>query len=311
LEDWINKNIHNTDVKDLVKMFSRITTYANDIETQSAGATIIQLQIAFAGGVIYLDGGWQTLVNGLTAAAQEAGVKILTGKRVRKIENVNNSTSLPWLIHLSDGNTISSQALIMAVGPKDVYDLLKQSSLVSSSFLSQMVKGTNPVRAATLDIALTTLPKPNVFGVYGVDNPLYLSTHSAFARLAPNGGALIHAMKYLGSSIPSDPKAVREELEKLMDLIQPGWRKVVVKERFLPNMVVYNALVSASQGGIYGRLDVKVPGTENLYIVGDWVGPEGLLADASLSSAKRAAEKILKIANEKEKLVAHSISQSY
>jgi phytoene dehydrogenase-like protein len=118
-------------------------------------------------------------------------------------------------------------------------------------------------------------------------------------------------MKYLGSSIPSDPKADRKELEKLMDLIQPGWRKVVVKERFLPNMVVYNALVSASQGGIYGRPDVKVPGTENLYIVGDWVGPEGLLADASLSSAKRAAEKILKLGNEKEKLIAHSIPQSY
>ena len=59
LEDWINKNIHNADVKDLVKMLSRITTYANDIETQSAGTTITQLQIAFAGGVIYLDGGWQ------------------------------------------------------------------------------------------------------------------------------------------------------------------------------------------------------------------------------------------------------------
>ena len=258
-----------------------------------------------------MDGGWQTLVNGLTAAAQDAGVKILTGKRVIRIENVDSNISQPWLVRLSDGNTISSQALIMAVGPKDAYDLLKQSSLVSSSFLSQIVEGANPIRAATLDIALTTLPMPNVFGAYGVDNPLYLSTHSAFARLAPNGGALIHVMKYLGSSIQPDPKADREELEKLMDLVQPGWRKVVVKERFLPNMIVSNALVSASQGGIYGRPDVKVPGTKNLYIVGDWVGPEGLLADASLSSAKRAAEKILKIRNEKEKLAAHGIPQSY
>jgi phytoene dehydrogenase-like protein len=49
-----------------------------------------------------LDGGWQTLVNGLIAAAQEAGVKISTGKRVTKIENVDNNTSLPWLVHLSD-----------------------------------------------------------------------------------------------------------------------------------------------------------------------------------------------------------------
>jgi len=130
-------------------------------------------------------------------------------------------------------------------------------------------------------------------------------------NIKQTGGALIHVMKYLGSSIQPDPKADREELEKLMDLIQPGWRKVVVKERFLPNMIVSNALVSASQGGIYGRPDVEIPGTENLYIVGDWVGPEGLLADASLSSAKRAAEKILKIGNEKEKLVAHSIPLSH
>lgn len=119
----------------------------------------------------------------------------------------------------SDGSTISFQALIMTVGPKDAYDLLKQNSLISSSFLSQIVKNANPVRAAILDIALTTLPKPDVFGAYSLDNPLYLSTHSAFTRLAPNGGALIHVMKYLGSSIQPDPKADREELEKLMDLV--------------------------------------------------------------------------------------------
>lgn len=299
LEDWINKNIHNSDVKDLVKMFSRITTYANDVETQSAGATITQLQIAFAGGVIYLDGGWQTLVNGLTAAAQDAGVKILTGKKVSGIKNFDNNASLPWLVRLSDGSTISSQALILAVGPKDVYDLLKHSNVVSPAFLSHIVKGANPVRAATLDIALTTLPNPDVLGTYGVDNPLYLSTHSAYARLVPNGGALIHVMKYLGSSLKSDAKADRQELEGLMDLVQPGWRNVAVKERFLPNMIVSNALVDASQGGIYGRPDVKVPSTENLYIIGDWVGPEGLLADGSLSSARRAAEKVLRERNGK------------
>ncbi|MGH9979175.1 MAG: hypothetical protein ACRD8Z_25580 [Nitrososphaeraceae archaeon] len=146
--------------------------------------------------------------------------------------NAKENISVLWLVRLSDGNTILSQTLIMTVGPKDAYDLLKQSSLVSSSFLFQIVKGANPVRAAALNIALTTLPKPNVFGTYDIDNPLYLSTHSAFVRLAPNGGALIHVMKYLGSSIQSDPKADREELEKLMDLVQPRWRKIVVKDSY-------------------------------------------------------------------------------
>jgi pyruvate/2-oxoglutarate dehydrogenase complex dihydrolipoamide dehydrogenase (E3) component len=60
-------------------------------------------------------------------------------------------------------------------------------------------------------------------------------------------------------------------------------------------MVVYNSLVTAAEGGITGRPDTKVSGVDDLYIVGDWVGPEGLLADASFASAKRAAEQILKL----------------
>jgi hypothetical protein len=61
-------------------------------------------------------------------------------------------------------------------------------------------------------------------------------------------------MKYLGTSIQSKPKKDREELENLMDRLQPGWRKFVIKERFLPNMIIYNALVTAEEGGIYEDL---------------------------------------------------------
>ena len=105
---------------------------------------------------------------------------------------------------------------------------------------------------------------------------------------------LIHVMKYLGSTHESNPSTDKLGLEAFLDTIQPGWRNVVVRQRFLPSMVVYNAIVTAGQGGTIGRPDTKVPKTENLYIVGDWVGTEGLLADASFASAKRAAEQILK-----------------
>ncbi|MFZ0253875.1 MAG: hypothetical protein WAL28_08750, partial [Nitrososphaeraceae archaeon] len=138
---------------------------------------------------------------------------------------------------------------------------------------------------------------------YGLDEPIYLSTHSAFAQLSPQRGSLIHAMKYLGTSIQSNPTKDREELENLMDRLQPGWRKFVIKERFLPNMIVYNALVTAEEGGTYGRPDVKIPGMENIYIVGDWVGPLGLLVDTSISSAKRAAEHILRTKKELERMI--------
>lgn len=297
-QNWIDKKIHNSDVKDLIKMGARITTYSNDAEIQSAGSTLSQLKIAYAGGAMYIDGGWQTLVNGLKAAAEGANVKILTGKTVVSIEYNNNkpsSSSSSWRVNLSDGSIFLPRVLIMAAGPKEVYEMLKHTDRISSSpFLSKIAKESKPVRVATLDIALSTHPNPNVYGAYGLDEPLYLSTHSAFARLSPQGGSLIHVMKYLGSSILPNPTKDKEELENLMDTLQPGWRKFVVKQRFLPNMIVYNALVTAEQGGTYGRPDVRVPGVENIYIVGDWVGSQGLLVDTSLSAAKRAADDILR-----------------
>jgi phytoene dehydrogenase-like protein len=301
-QKWIDNKIHNSEVKDLIKMGARITTFADDAEIQSAGSTLSQIQTAYAGGAMYLDGGWQTLVNGLIIAAAGAKVRILTGKTVASIEPKSNETT--WILHLSDGSVFLSQILIMATNPRDVYDLLKNTKGISKHFLTKISKELRPVRAATLDIALRTHPNPNVYGAYGLDEPLYLSTHSAFARVSPQGGSLIHAMKYLGSSIQPHPIKDREELENLMDTFQPGWRKFVVKQRFLPNMIVYNALVTAEQGGVYGRPDVKVPDTENIYIVGDWVGSKGLLVDTSLSSAKRAAEYILRTQKEMRSMLA-------
>ena len=62
----------------------------------------------------------------------------------------------------------------------------------------------------------------------GIDRPLYLSVHSAYATLGPQGTAVIHVAKYLGSSA-GDARANERELEALMDLIQPGWRELVVR----------------------------------------------------------------------------------
>ena len=115
-QNCLDQKIHNSDVKDLVKMGARIATFANDAEIQSAGSTLSQLQIAYAGGAMYIDRGWQTLVNGLSAAAVRANVKILTGKTVMSIEHrniaCNNNSSSSWILHLSDGSIILSHVLI-------------------------------------------------------------------------------------------------------------------------------------------------------------------------------------------------------
>jgi phytoene dehydrogenase-like protein len=145
------------------------------------------------------------------------------------------------------------------------------------------------VRAACLDVGLSRLPVAGATFALGIDEPVYASVHSAVARLHPGAGAVIHVAKYLPVGGDGDA-ADAQLLEGVLDLLQPGWRDVVVARRFLPELTVSHALVTAAQGGLAARPGPAVPGVAGLYVAGDWVGPEGLLADASVASAARAAE---------------------
>src|SRR5205085_9453497 len=99
-----------------------------------------------------------------------------------------------------------------------------------------------------------------------------------------------HVAKYVAPDDETPAKANERELEETLDQLQPGWRSVVVERRFLPDMTVAHALSTASTGGLAGRPTADVAGVDGLFVAGDWVGSEGLLADASLASARQAAD---------------------
>jgi phytoene dehydrogenase-like protein len=284
VQEWIDRNIHDADANAMMKAIIRLTTYANDPDIQSAGSALHQIHLYKLGGVMYLDGGWQTIVDGLLSVATNAKARIVRGKKATKVQRSNSG----WLVTLSDHTQISAKIVVIAAGPIDAHALFHDGE--SPEVLSKAVKEAKPVHLACLDVALSSLPQKDVLFALGIDSPLYYSVHSAAAKLAPENGALIHVAKYLGASIQSKPKEDEKELEELLDLLQPGWRNVVVKKRPLPNMVVSNALVTAANSGLSGRADPKIE--DNLYIVGDWVGSEGLLSSASFASAKEAAQLI-------------------
>jgi phytoene dehydrogenase-like protein len=142
-----------------------------------------------------------------------------------------------------------------------------------------------PVKAACLDLGLRRLPDPRRLFVVGIDRPLYFSVHSASARLAPQGAAVIHVAKYLGpDDQKADAKAVEAELEAFCDVVQPGWRDEVVERRYLPSMMVTGALVEAGRG----RPGPEVAGVPSLLVAGDWVGSESMIADAAMASGRLA-----------------------
>ena len=286
-QEWLDKNIHDINDAEIIKTIIRLNTYANDPDIQSIGPVLHQIYVASqAGGVIYLDGGWQTLVDGLLTVAKNANAKIVMGKKAIKVKR-NDSSG--WQVLLDNKTEVSAKIVVIAAGPNDAYSLFDDSE--RPDVLSKAAKEAKPIRLVCLDVALSSLPDKDTLFALGVDRPLYFSVHSAYAKLAPKDGALIHVAKYLGTSIQPKPREDQPELEEFLDLLQPGWKQVLVKKRPLPNMVVSNALVTAADGGLGGRPDTKI--AENLYIVGDWVGKEGLVSNASVASAKRASQQIL------------------
>jgi len=56
---------------------------------------------------------------------------------------------------------------------------------------------------------------------------------------------------------------------------------------------VTHAVPMARTGGLTGRPAVDTLAMRNVYLAGDWVGSEGMLADASFASAQRAARLVV------------------
>src|SRR5262249_27641514 len=79
VREWLDQKISHDEVKDFVLAAFRVATYTNAPDLMSAGTAIEQLKKAFDKSVLYLDGGWQTLVDGLCDAARSAGVILEAG----------------------------------------------------------------------------------------------------------------------------------------------------------------------------------------------------------------------------------------
>lgn len=282
--EWAAATFRSQDVRELVCAVIRVATYNDAPHLQSAGAALDQLRLALR-GVLYLDGGWQSLVDGLRAVCDTLGVERLEGTRVDAIQWDGRMRGLST----ANGTIIEAEAAVLAVAPREADRLTRRGG---SRPLAHLVTGLVPVRAACLDVALRRLPQPRYVLAYGIDRPLYFAVHSAVARLTGGDGAMIHIVRY-GGAEPAVSDAVHAELLGLLDQVQPGWRDVIVHARFLPNMTVSHAVVQPDRSPHIARPAPSVAGVPGLYIAGDWVQSRGMLADAALDSASRAAEQIL------------------
>lgn len=285
---WLDQTIQRARARETFEALLRLATYSSDLDKLRAGAALQQLRLAMR-GVVYVDEGWQKIVDALHTSAVTAGVNFVTSSRVVAVDTERQSVRgieigglendaqdtaemrMPEVLPSEHGTRLAADTVLLAIDPSTARELVPDLQF------PPLV----PVIASSLDVGLSRLPDPKTTFALGIDRPLYYSVHSQWGQLTPKGGALIHVARYGGGD--------EAELEALLDSMQPGWRELTVHCRFLPSMVVSHALMPPAPA----TRPSPVTPIRGLYLAGDWIGDTGLLSDASLASARAAAQAIL------------------
>lgn len=262
-------------VRTVIEALVRLSSYCHAPDEIDARAALDQLRLSF-GGVIYVDGGWRTLVDQLIQAAVADGAVLASEQRAAAIVRQGQA----WRIETAAGEAAVFETVVLAVAPAAARDLVE-----GSADLAAAAGAARPLRTMGLDLALAEAGPGAEFAL-GMDAPTYLSLHSAVARLAPPGGGLLHLGRYLAPGEAPGPAHLKD-LEQMADRLRPGWREQLVQKQRLAGITVAHDFPGWRSGG--RRASVVVADAPGLFLAGDWVGEAGMLSDAAAASARVAA----------------------
>lgn len=293
LATWLEQHLSPEDqhIEKLLLGLFRLTNYAHAPEYQSAGPALQQLQHAVKAGVWYVDGGWQTLVDGMLTRFQEAQGQLILGATVTEVLlNEGQVTG----IRMADGSQHSARHICLSLPPQQLTKLFPEDAPFQGS-LARLQETLQPITASCLDLVLEELPFPQRRFVMGLDAPLYYSLHSAYAKLHQEGATqppspVVHLLRYHHPDEDNDPKGWERELETWLDTLQPGWQTKTLVRRFLPRMTVSYGLVTEA---FLKSLEEPLHAPAGLHLLGAWRTAKGMLADAAMASAEEVTQHIL------------------
>lgn len=273
VSEWLDGNPEP--VRQFVEMFVRLNTYTDAPDELDAGAAVQQVRRALGAGVLYLDGGWGSLVDSMTTAATSRGVTVHTGTEVGSVTRDGDGV----VVHTGAGAVVARAVVLAAGGPATVQRL--------TGVRPDGVDGlTAEVTASCLDLALA---RPHARFALGLDEPLYLNAHAPVAALAPDGHGLVSVLRYLApGQHPAGQEQARAELAAFARLTGID-DSDVLHDRYLHRSVVCHGSPTARAGGLAGRPAVDSTHIPGVFVAGDWVGGAGMLADASAASGEAAA----------------------
>jgi phytoene dehydrogenase-like protein len=278
---WVGRSVAEwlgdepDDLRQMVETLIRLATYSNDPQHFDAGASIAQLQLSL-GGVRYVDDGWQSIIESMVTVLRRRGVHVVQ----------HETTAVEPGRVVASGGDVAARSIVLATGGPAVVERLAGRPSAGTTML------TAPSTTTVLDLCLT---RPHEGVTLGLDRPYYLSPHAPLARLAPPNGALVTLMAYHRVGDKSAVGPIRTELREMAKLAGIT-DDIVEHERYLAECTVAHGGPSAAGGGMAGRPTIDALGLDGVFIAGDWVGPEGLIADCSAASGHAAGTAALNAA---------------
>ncbi len=276
---WFDELGLDGDERQLMEMLARTATYVTDFDTVSADLIALQVKLAAQGNVDYLDGGWQTLLDGLAAACERAGVERVP---VAALAVVPEGRLVRVELGGGAATRLLAGAVVVAAGTPDAMVSMLPQRPVAWAGLA------GPIHVACLELGLAEPPPTRV--LLGLDRPLYLICHAPPARLAPAGGAVVHGLRYLRAAEDPPAAELRGELEAHARLA--GIDVATAEEaRYRHRMASTGALPIPETGGLARRPGVTSSGFDGVFVAGDWLGPGAHLADAALATGEQAGRR--------------------
>jgi phytoene dehydrogenase-like protein len=244
--------------------------------------TIRPLMMANGKVALYPVDGWITMMEAFKARIEEAGGEVRTKAPAERVEIVDGRVTGVW----SKGELTNCQAIVLAVPPNELDDLLKDTPVPGLD--SARLKSIRPTMGVAIDLGVTGLENDRVATIEAPELSGTIGIHNLFVpSLAPPGGHLIQFIRFLTPEQMQDKPEVERTEPMLLDLLEsiwPGIKQKIVLRRTLVRPV----LTAASHRYDQPRptlLPHQIPEIVGLFLAGDATASPGELSNAAGESA--------------------------
>src|SRR5918998_5155844 len=116
IQELLDLKVRRPQLRRLMTALARTFAYSTALDLVSAELFVEKFQRSLRHPVHYIDGGWRTLVDGLRAAAERMGARIVSDAYV---EGVEIGDGYARSVRLRDGSLVRASAVVVATGPRD------------------------------------------------------------------------------------------------------------------------------------------------------------------------------------------------